>query len=228
MVCREAKIIKKGDEWFVYITVEKKVEERNPKSILAVDLGIRWIATTVNSNNPRPKFYGRELRQIKGHYFYLRRSLALKKAYKTIKKIGNKERRVTNDILHKISRAIVNEALENDSMIVLGNLKGIRKNGKVKRFNRKLNNGFPYYKLSQFIEYKAKWLGIKVIKVSERNTSKLCHKCGHIGIRVGGFFKCPSCGYSSNADYNGAMNIMKRAVGYMPMAGAILTQPRTR
>jgi hypothetical protein len=27
----------------------------------AVDLGIRWIATTVNSNNPKPKFYGREL-----------------------------------------------------------------------------------------------------------------------------------------------------------------------
>ena len=39
MVCREAKIIKKGDEWFIYITVEKKVEERNPKSILAVDFG---------------------------------------------------------------------------------------------------------------------------------------------------------------------------------------------
>jgi len=228
MVCREAKIIRKGDEWFVYITVEKEVEERNPKSVLAIDLGIRWIATTVNSNNLRPKFYGKELRRVKGHYFYLRRSLALKKAYKTIKKIGNKERRVTNDILHKISRAIVNEALENDSTIVLGSLEGIRKNGKGRRFNRKLNNGFPYYRLSQFIEYKAKWLGIKVIKVSERNTSKLCHKCGHIGIRVGSIFKCSRCGYSCNADYNGAMNILKRAMGYMPIAGAPLAVPRTR
>lgn len=69
MVCREAKIIRKGGEWFVYITVEKEVEERNPKSILAIDLGIRWIATTVNSNDPKPKFYGRELRRIKGHFF---------------------------------------------------------------------------------------------------------------------------------------------------------------
>lgn len=171
IVCREAKIIRKGDEWFVYITVEKEVEERNPKSVLAVDLGIRWIATTVNSANPKPKFYGKDLRKVKGHFFYLRRSLALKKAYKTIKKIGHKERRRVNNILHKISRAIVKEALKNDSMIVLGRLKGIRKNNKGKRFNRKLNNGFPYYKLSQFIEYKAKWLGIKVIKVSEKNTS---------------------------------------------------------
>ena len=107
MVCREAKIIRKGSEWFVYITVEKGVEERNPKSVFAVDLGIRWIATTVNSNNLRPKFYERELRRVKGHYFHLRRSLALKKAYRTIKKIGNKERRVTNDILHKISSCLL-------------------------------------------------------------------------------------------------------------------------
>ena len=87
-------------------------------------MGIRWIASTVNSNNPKPKFYGKELRRVKGHYFWLRRTLDLKKAYKTIKKIGQKEMRITGDILHKISRA--NEALENNSMVVLGNLKGIR------------------------------------------------------------------------------------------------------
>ncbi|MCL6578964.1 MAG: transposase [Candidatus Bathyarchaeota archaeon] len=216
MVCREAKIIRRRGEWFVYITVEKEVEERNPKSVLAVDLGIRWIATTVNSNVLKPKFYGRELRSIKGHYFHLRRSLALKKAYKTIKKIGNRERRITNDILHKVSRAMVKEALENDSMIVLGKLKGIRKNGRGRRLNRKLNNGFPYHRLSQFIEFKAKWLGIKVAKISERNTSKICHGCGHVGLRVGSLFKCPNYGYSCNADYNGAMNILKRAMGYSP------------
>jgi putative transposase len=220
MVCREAKIVRRKGEWFVYITLEKEVEERNPKSVLAVDLGIRWIATTVNSNNPKPKFYGKELRQVKGHYFYLRRSLALKKAYRAIKKIGHKERRVVNDTLHKISRAIVNEALENDSMIVLGKLRGIRKNGEGRKFNRKLNNGFPFYRLSQFIEYKAKWLGIKVIEISERNTSRTCHKCGSIGLRVGSIFKCPKCGYSCNADYNGAVNILKRGYGYMPYPGA--------
>jgi putative transposase len=127
---------------------------------------------------------------------------------------------VINDILHKVSRAIVNEALENDSMIVLGNLKDMRKKGKGRKFNRKLNNGFPYHRLSKFIEYKARWLGIKVVKVSEKNTSKTCHRCGHMGLRVGSLFKCPKCGYVCNADYNGAMNLLKRAMGYMPMAGA--------
>ncbi|MEM3833196.1 MAG: transposase [Thermoprotei archaeon] len=193
-------------------------------------MGIRWIATTVNSSNPKPKFYGRELRRVKGHFFYLRffylrRSLALKRAYRTIKKIGRKERRVVSDILHKVSRSIVNEALANDSMIVLGKLKGIRRNGRGRTFKRKLNNGFPYYRLSQFIEYKARWRRIKVVKISERNTSKLCHKCGHRGLRVGSLFKCQNCGYECHADYNGAMNILKRGMSYMLMPGGELTHP---
>ncbi|MGC8937331.1 MAG: IS200/IS605 family accessory protein TnpB-related protein, partial [Candidatus Methanomethylicaceae archaeon] len=65
-----------------------------------------------------------------------------------MKKVGHKERRITDDILHKISRAIVNEALESSSIIVLGNLRGIRRKDKGRRLNRKLNNGFPYCKLS--------------------------------------------------------------------------------
>ncbi|MEM3390356.1 MAG: transposase [Thermoproteota archaeon] len=227
VACKEAKVIRRNGEWFVHICVEKKVEERIPRNILAIDMGIRWIATTVNSSNPVPKFYGRELRKVRGHYFHLRRSLALKKAYGAIKKIGDKERRVVNDILHKISREIVNEALETDAMIAIGNLKGIREGDRGRRFDRKLN-GFPYYRLSKFIEYKARWLGIKVVRVSERNTSKLCHRCGNEGIRNGSLFKCPYCNYSCNADYNGAMNIMKRAMRYMRMVGAGLAQPITR
>ncbi len=137
----------------------------------------------------------------------------------------NPPTQVRDDILHKISRKIVNEALENDSIIVLGNLKGMRRNDKGRRFNGKLNNGFPYYRLSQFIEYKAKWLRIKIIKLSKKNTSKLCHRCGHKELRIGSLFKCPNCNYSCNADYNGVMNILKRGMGYMPMLGAGLTQP---
>ncbi|MEM3660216.1 MAG: transposase [Thermoproteota archaeon] len=224
MRCKEAKVIRKGNEWFVHICVEKEVRERIPRNVLAIDMGIRWIATTVNSSNPIPKFYGKELRRVKGHFFYLRRNLALKKAYGAIKKIGDKEQRMVNDILHKISREIVDEALETDAMIAMGNLKGIRENDKGKRFNRKLN-GFSYYKLGKLIEYKARWLGIKVVKVNERNTSKLCHRCGNRGVRKGSLFQCQHCNYACNADYNGAMNIMKRAMGYTRMAGAALTQP---
>ncbi|MBO3833030.1 MAG: transposase, partial [Candidatus Brockarchaeota archaeon] len=66
MVFKEAKVIRRGDEWFVHICVEKEVIERIPKNILAIDMGIRRIATTVNSSNPVPKFYGKELRRVRG------------------------------------------------------------------------------------------------------------------------------------------------------------------
>jgi len=41
-----------------------------------------------------------------------------------------------------------------------------------KAFKRRLNNGFPYYRLRHFIEYRARLLGIKVIKISENYTSR--------------------------------------------------------
>jgi len=223
---KEAKIFRKENGWFVHITVEKEVEiEQKYNNILAIDLGIRWIATVVSTANIKPKFYGKELRRVRGHYFYLRRKLGRLKKFKAIKKIGNKERRVVDDLLHKISREIVNRAKSENAVIVLGDLKGIRKQKKGRKFNRKLNS-FPYYRLSKFIEYKAAWEGIAVIKVNESNTSKLCSRCGSQGLRRNGKFVCPNCGIELNADYNGALNILKRALGYMSKAGAALTQPK--
>jgi putative transposase len=224
---REAKIIRRGEDWYIYITIQKDVEERQINSVLAVDMGIRNIATTVNSSNPKPKFYGKELRAVRGHFYNLRKVLQKKNAHGAVRKIGNHERRIADSILHTISKRIVEEADKNNSTIVLGDLKGIRSNHKGRSFNRRLN-GFPFYRLAQFITYKASWLGIPVIKVNEAYTSQLCHNCGERGLRVGGRFFCNNCGHEYNAHYNGAHNIMKRAMGYMSMAGAGLAQPRIR
>jgi putative transposase len=88
----------------------------------------------------------------------------------------------------------------------------------------------PYYKLSSYIEYKARWQGIPVLKVNEAYTSQICSRCGQKGLRVRGLFTCPYCGLNLNADYNGARNILKRALDKLhaePLssAGAWLTQP---
>jgi IS605 OrfB family transposase len=40
----------------------------------------------------------------------------------TIKKIGGHEKRIANDIIHKITREIVNRAIETDSLIVVGRI----------------------------------------------------------------------------------------------------------
>jgi len=185
-------------------------------------MGIRNIATTVNSSNAKPKFYGKELRMIRGHFYNLRKVLQKKKAYGAVRKIGNHERRTVDSILHAISKRIMGEAAKNNSMIVFGDLKGIRSNrtdfNKGSSFNRRLNS-FPFYRLAKFIEYKASWLGIPVYKINEAYTSQLCHNCEERGLRVGGRFFCSNCKHKYNADYNGAYNIMKRAIGYMYVYG---------
>jgi IS605 OrfB family transposase len=118
---------------------------------------------------------------VRGWYFiWLRRQLGLKKAIYTIKKIGDHEKRIANDIIHKITRENVNRAIETDSLIVLSKLKGLRNRekkdgrGRGMKFNRKLS-GFPYFTFT-YLTYNAS-AGIKVIKIFEYWTSQTCRIC---------------------------------------------------
>lgn len=226
----ESKIVKKKDGFYIHITIKKEIVQKESfSSILAIDLGERVIATTVLSSDIRPKFYGREVRGVRRHYAWLRKRLGEKKLLTKIKQIGQKEQRIVNAHLHEISKRIVDEATRMDSVIVLGDLKGIRDStkGKGRRFTRIVAN-MPYYKLTEMIKYKAALKGIPVIKVSERNTSKTCSVCGSEGKRpYQGLFICNNCGYQANADFNGSKNILKRAMDYMSTAGVSVDMPIT-
>lgn len=167
-----------------------------------------------------PRFHGKELREARAHFYRLRKELQKKRAYGAVKRIGHHERRTADAILHKVSRQIVDEADRNNSLIVIGNLKGIRKNGKGRSFNRRLS-GFPFYRLHQFLRYKAGWLGIPLLTISEAYTSQICHNCGSRDLRVGGRFTCINCRHEYNADYNGAYNIMKRGIGHALSQGLL-------
>ena len=170
---REGKLLWKGDHWSLHIAVMKEVEDTpQPLStILAVDLGERYIATSVEYADgviKNPKFYGKEVRGIRRHYAWLRKRLGERKLLRTVRKIGHAEKRKVNAILHNISRSIVNEAKKHNAIIVFGDLKGIKKRAKGRRMNRIVSN-MPYYQLTQMIAYKAQWEGLSVVKVSERH-----------------------------------------------------------
>jgi hypothetical protein len=55
-------------------------------------MGIRHIATFIELAPSKTVFYGRDLNNVRGHYFWLRRKLGMNKAIDTIKKIGSKEK----------------------------------------------------------------------------------------------------------------------------------------
>jgi putative transposase len=227
----DSKLIKNKKGWFLNLTVKKEVTIRKSYSnILAVDLGEKVIATVCGSfNNQRPLFLGREVRGIRRHYAWLRKKLGKKKLQKQIKKIGHTEQRKVNDILFKTARKINNLAEEHNALIVLGDLKGIKKSAKGKRFRRIVSN-MPYLTLSNMIEYMANWDGRKIIKVNEKNkTSHTCSKCGSKGTRpYQGLFKCKSCGFQANADYNGAKRIAQIGLETISsLNGVSLTKPLT-
>jgi putative transposase len=226
----ESKLLRRNGEYFLHLVVKREVELKTSySSVLAIDMGIRHAACSVDTQSGCTHFYGGELRRVRGHYFHLRRKLGEKKLLKVMKRIGDKESRTTDDQLHKIAKAIVDEAEHRNAIIAIGNPKGIRHNKKGRRFNRKLNS-WPFWKLRQYIEYKANWRGVQVIEVNEAYTSKRCSKCGEIGVRSGnhhGLFECPRCGLKENADRNGAFNIGRRALGQVSKVGAVVSQPVT-
>lgn len=85
-----------------------------------------------------------------------------------VKKVGKIEKRKINAILHKVSKGIVTMAIKNNSIIVIGDLTGIRDSAKTKgrRINRILTN-MPFYKLTELRTYKANWKGISVLTTKE-------------------------------------------------------------
>lgn len=218
IIC-ESKVYKKDNDFFINITFKKKVEIKSYSSIISVDLGEKVIATVLL--NGKPIFLGKEIRGIRRKYAYIRKRLGEKKLLKEIKHIANKEKRIVNDCLHKISSYIVGLATSTNSSIVVGNLKGIRASAKGKRMNRIVSN-MPYYKLTKYIEYKANWKGIRVFKIGEKGTSHICPKCYSKGTRpYQGLFVCKNCGYQANADYVGAQNIKKRFEEYISSNGVV-------
>jgi putative transposase len=223
-VC-DSQIIRRGKEYHLHIVVAKDAPVPAIPShapVLAVDLGERVIATSVtlvDGTVSSPGFHGREVRSIRRHYAWLRKRLGRRKLLSVIKRVGRTEHRKVDARLHVIAASLVDQAREMGAVIAMGDLTGIRKGSRGRRMNR-IVNAMPFNRLSTFIEYKAAWAGVPVIKVDEAYSSRECHICKQDGKRLSqGRFVCPSCG-EYNADLNGAVNIGGRACAYMAIAGA--------
>ncbi len=215
---RDSFLVRKNNKYYIHFTIHiEEPKKYKPKTVYGIDLGLKNPVTLVDINTKKTSFLARELKQVKGKYFYLRKSLGKSNNIELIKKIKHKERNKVDSILHKVSRVIVNNAARNKAAIVIGRLKNLKKN-KGRKFNRKIGS-FSYYKLVNYISYKAKVLGVPVYLVNEAYTSKTCSVCGTTGKRTGNWFECVNCSYKDNADRNAAFNIGKRGLGYMSRSG---------
>lgn len=188
-----------------------KVSEPELKSdgnVMGVDLGIKCPAVAYCSDGS-VMFYGngRKNKYIRRHYAYLRKKLQTSKKIKAVKRINDKEQRIMRDIDHKVSCSIVETAMaHNVKVIKLEQLQNIRSATRTSRKNNHSLHNWSFYRLAQFIEYKAKRAGIFVEYVNPAYTSQRCPVCGNVHHANDRHYEC-ECGFRIHRDILGAMNI---------------------
>ncbi len=177
-------------------------------NVMGVDLGIKCPAVSYCSDSSA-KFYGngRKNKYMRRHYAYLRKKLQACKKMKTVKRINDKEQRIMHDIDHKISHDIVKTAVEHSVKVIkLEQLANIRSTTRKSRKNNHSLHTWSFYRLAQFIEYKANLAGITVEYVNPAYTSQTCPICGNIHHADDRHYSC-ECGFHIHRDLLGARNI---------------------
>ena len=155
-------------------------------------------------------------------YSKLRKELQMRhtpSARRRLKAIGQRENRWMQDINHQVSKALV-ENNPKHTLFVLEDLSGIRNaTERVKIKDRYVSVSWSFYDLEQKLIYKAKQNQSSVIKVDPRYTSQCCPCCGHVEKSNRNkkihLFTCKKCGYKSNDDRIGAMNLYRMGINYL-------------
>lgn len=231
---QQIRLVPKGNHVVVevlYKVTDTPLKEDN-RRYAAIDLGVNNLATVV-SNVDSPKIInGRPLKSINQYYNKQKAKLQAKmdKAYGTSKrKQTRREQSLTfkrnnkvNDYLHKTSRKIVNYLVSNNiNTLFIGKNKEWKQNINVGKRNNQNFVNIPFYKLIQMLLYKCALEGITVKEIEESYTSKcsflddeeISKHEEYKGKRIKrGLFKTAG-GNIINADVNGGLNILRKAVG---------------
>ena len=113
-----------------------------------------------------------------------------------------------------ISKQVVAKAQGTRRGIALEELTHIRERITARKPRRAMLSSWSFDDLRQKIEYKARRIGIPVVAVDPRNTSRTCPACGHVDQANRpnqSTFSCVSCGLVGLADHFAAVEISRRA-----------------
>ena len=220
-----AKVVYKHKKFFLHISINYNIDELNTSdicNIVGIDRGLRFITSSYDSKGKTTFYNGNDVKQKRAHYKALRKELqqvGTPSSRRRLKSIGQRENRWMQDVNHCVSKALV-EKNPKHTLFVLEDLTGIRSaTEKVKVKDRYVMVSWSYYDLEQKLMYKALDHGQKVIKVDPAYTSQTCPKCGHIERanrnKKMHLFNCKNCGYKSNDDRIGAMNLYRKGIEYL-------------
>ena len=227
-ICRPTIRLNNKGQVVFDITIEHEVQQRDTNKVIGVDLGKAepFVATVID---PRVKHrsapfrvnYKRHLgslvkkeqhRRDLVNHLYERADLCDKynrtdcaDTLKTeAKRVSAKATRIKHEISRCIASQIVSIADQNDAHVVVENLSWLDAKG----------GRWPHAEIQSRIEKTAKRYGLKVTKVSAKNTSRTCSRCGgkvsnNSRTRVS---TCSICGFLLDRDVSASREIGLRAV----------------
>lgn len=205
----------------VFVCIACEVEDeplKTSENWLGVDLNTTGhCAVVANPRTGKVLKLGKQVAHIRAKARFLRRGLQKRGKLRRLKAHSNKESRRILDLDHKISKAIVDEAVRAGSGIRMEDLTGIRKTKKQAKSFWGALHSWSFYRLQSFVAYKAKLRGVPVEQIDPAYTSQADSRTGLLGTRKGKRFVSPS-GRVEDADVNAAFNI----------ASASLDVPRLR
>jgi putative transposase len=124
---------------------------------------------------------------------------------------GYTERKI-RDICHKVSRAVIDFAIEQQAgTIIIGDVRNIANGKRLHRKSQQKISQWPHGRLRQYITYKAEAAGMRVVLQDERYTSQTCPACSNRHKPAGRVYRCPACGWQGHRDGQvGAPNILSK------------------
>jgi IS605 OrfB family transposase len=220
-----AKLVCRDGRYYLHIPVTYGIPDCSLSDIcnvVGIDRGVNFITATYDSRHKSGFVSGRAVKQKRAHYKELRRQLqriGTPSSRRRLKRIGQRENRWMQDVNHQVSKALAGSN-PSHTLFVLEDLTGIRHaTEKVNRRHRYEMVSWSFHDLEQKLIYKAERNGSMVIKVSPKYTSQCCPVCGHTekanrNKRMHLFY-CRNCGYRSNDDRIGAMNLYRKGIEYL-------------
>lgn len=238
-------------KWYVSIQTEYEVPEPVHKaaSMVGLDAGVTKLATLSDGTVYQPvnsfKASQRKLAMLQRQLSRkVKFSASWQKQKKKIQRLHSHIANIRRDYLHKVT----SEISKNHAMIVIEYLKvsnmsksakgTAERPGRNVRAKSGLNRSIldqGWYEMRRQLEYKQLWRGGQVLAIPPAYTSQRCACCGHTAKenrQTQSKFVCQVCGYTENADINGARNILAAghavlACGGMVQSGRPLKQEPT-
>jgi putative transposase len=135
-------------------------------------------------------------------------------------KYGERRTTRTDHLLHKTTKTIVAQAVHQKQAMVLEDIRGIRSlyrkgNGQGRKYRGRMN-GWSFGEAQRQLEYKARWAGLPIIRLSRRETrgsSTTCPRCGErlqSDKRLERKLWCSSCRIVMDRDMVAAVNLARR------------------